>query len=125
MIIARSSEARSFMIPAPHERELKVLLSPALQEGVEGLAIGMTILPPGQSSSYHSHEAEEETWVVLTGEGEVVVDGERAAVGPETVIYLPPGAQHQIVNNGEVPIRMLWIYTPPGAERVILDGKFA
>ena len=51
MIIARPSEAKGYLTPPPHPRELKVLLSPSLQEDVEGLAIGMTILAPGESSS--------------------------------------------------------------------------
>ena len=55
MIIARSGQTKSYVAPAPHRRELKVLISPSLQEGVEGLSVGMTILPPGESSSFHSH----------------------------------------------------------------------
>ncbi|KPK88764.1 MAG: hypothetical protein AMJ94_14215 [Deltaproteobacteria bacterium SM23_61] len=81
MIIARSSEAKGYLTPPPHPRELKVLLSPSLQEEVEGLAIGMTILPPGESSSFHSHEKENETWIIVSGEGEVRVGDETQAVG--------------------------------------------
>lgn len=124
MILARSSESRSYMMPAPHERELKVLISPSLQEGVEGLAVGMTILPPGKASSFHSHEAEVETWIIVSGEGEVRVGDERAPVGPESVVFLPRDVKHQIINTGEEPLRMFWIYTPPGGERSILEGQF-
>jgi mannose-6-phosphate isomerase-like protein (cupin superfamily) len=123
MIIARSSEAKGYLTPPPHPRELKVLLSPSLQEEVEGLAIGMTILPPGESSSFHSHEKENETWIIVSGEGEVRVGDETQAVGPETVIYLKPQIPHQIRNTGRIHLRMFWIYTPPGGEKSILDGK--
>jgi len=125
MIIARPSDAKGFMTPAPHKRELKVLISPSLQKDVEGLAVGMTILPPGESSSYHSHEAECETWIVVAGHGEVRVEDERQPVEPETVIFLKPYIKHQIMNTGRTPLRMFWIYTPPGGEKSILDGKMS
>ena len=123
MIIAKSREAKGFMTPAPHKRELRVLISPSLQEEVEGLAVGMTILPPGESSSFHSHEKECETWIVIAGHGEVRVGDERQPVEPETVIFLLPHIKHQIINTGQTPLRMFWVYTPPGGEKSILEGK--
>ena len=123
MIVAKSNKAKSFMMPEPHQRELKVLLSPSLQVDVEGLAVGMTILPPGKSSSFHSHDVECETWIIVSGEGEVRVGEERGLVGPESVVFLPRNIKHQIINTGQEPLRMFWIYTPPGGEKSILAGE--
>jgi len=123
MIVAKSDQAKSYMAPEPHERELKVLISPSLQGGVEGLAVGMTILPPGKSSSFHSHDAECETWIIVSGEGEVLVEEEREPVGPESVIFLPRNIRHQVINTGQESLRMFWIYTPAGAEKSVLEGK--
>jgi mannose-6-phosphate isomerase-like protein (cupin superfamily) len=121
MILVDTQHAFGYRTPPPHVRELKVLLSPELQKGVERLSVGMTILPPGESSSYHSHANECETWIVVAGFGEVVVDDERQAVGPESVVFLPPGSRHQAVNIGQETFRMFWIYTPPGAEKAVLE----
>jgi mannose-6-phosphate isomerase-like protein (cupin superfamily) len=123
MIYADSHQAKSYRTPAPHERELKVLLSPSLQQGVEALAVCMTILDPEKSSSFHSHEGECETWIIVSGEGEVVVEDERRHVGPECVVFLPRNMKHQIINTGHVPLRMFWVYTPPGAEKNVLEGN--
>ncbi|OEU45074.1 MAG: hypothetical protein BBJ60_11490 [Desulfobacterales bacterium S7086C20] len=123
MIVAKSNKAKRFMMPEPHQRELKVLLSPSLQADVEGLSVGMTILPPGKSSSFHSHDVECETWIIVSGEGEVRVGEERELVGPETVVFLPRNIKHQIINTGQEPLRMFWIYTPPGGEKSILAGE--
>lgn len=125
MILARSSEARSYMTPSPHERELKVLISPSLQKEVKELAIGMTILPPGNSSSFHSHDEEAETWIIVSGNGEVRVGEEVQQVGPESVVFLPPTIRHQIINTGHETLRMFWIYTPPGGEKAVLEGDMA
>ncbi len=123
MIVAKSNKAKSFMMPEPHQRELKVLLSPSLQADVEGWSVGMTILPPGKSSSFHSHDVECETWIIVSGEGEVRVGEERELVGPESVVFLPRNIKHQIINTGQEPLRMFWIYTPPGGEKSILAGE--
>jgi mannose-6-phosphate isomerase-like protein (cupin superfamily) len=122
MIIANSGDAYTYKTPEPHVRDLKVLISPSLQEGVHDLSVGMTILPPGHASSFHSHEAESETWIVVAGEGEVLVGEEREAVGPESVVYLPPHVKHQIINTGREALRLFWIYTPPGGEKKVLEG---
>jgi len=121
MIHTTSTQAKTYRAPQPHERDLKVLISPSLQQGVEGLAVGMTILPPGGSSSSHSHEAECETWIIVSGAGEVMIGEERESVGPESVIFIPPNMSHQIINTGQETLRMFWIYTPPGAERSVLE----
>ncbi|MDQ1333850.1 MAG: putative monooxygenase [Thermodesulfobacteriota bacterium] len=121
MIHTTSSQAKTYTAPQPHERELKVLISPSLQQGVEGLAVGMTILPAGNSSSSHSHEAECETWIVVSGAGEVLVGEERESVGPESVIFIPRNVKHQIINTGPETLRMFWIYTPPGGEKSVLE----
>jgi mannose-6-phosphate isomerase-like protein (cupin superfamily) len=123
MIVAKSKNAKNFMMPEPHQRELKVMLSPSLQGEVEGLAVGMTILPPGESSSFHSHDIECETWIIVSGQGEVRVGEESELVEPESVVFLPRNIKHQIINTGQEPLRMFWIYTPPGGEKTILTGK--
>ena len=122
MIIAKSKDVKGFITPEPHKRELKVLISPSLQEGVQGFSVGMTILPPGQSTSFHEHELEIEAWLVTEGEGEAVVGDERADVGPETVIFIPPKKKHQVINTGNQTLRMFWVYSPPGAEQTVLQG---
>lgn len=122
MIIARAHEVTGYLAAAPYERILKVLISPDLQ-GVKHIAVGMTLLPPGQSSSSHTHDKEEETWYILSGRGEVVVDGRREAVTADTVITVVPGQEHQLVNTGDETMKVLWIYTPPGSERAVLRAK--
>ncbi len=123
MIIVKAHQANGYVTPAPHRRELKVLISPSVQADVEGLAVGMTILPPGESSSFHAHEKECETWIIASGKGEVRVGDEIQPVEPETVIFLKPHIPHQITNTGRIPLRMFWVYTPPGGEKSILEGS--
>ncbi len=123
MIIAKADDIKGLITPAPHIRELKVLLSPELQDGVRDFSVGMTVLPPGESTSSHAHEHETEAWLVLDGQGEVIVEGKKAEAESGTVVYLPPGQSHQMINTGDRTLRFFWVYSPPGAENVVLDGS--
>jgi mannose-6-phosphate isomerase-like protein (cupin superfamily) len=122
MIVARSENAPSVFTPEPHKRELKVLISPMLQEGVERISVGMTILPPGNSTSNHSHESEIEAWLIIQGTGKAILGEQSITVGPESVIFVTPNTSHQLINTGDKEIRMFWVYSPPGAENSVLNG---
>jgi len=121
MILVHSSEVKGFVAPEPHVRELKVLISPRLYEEAQNLSIGMTILPPGRSTSFHSHETEDETWIIVSGKGEVRVEERLEKVSSESVVFVPRRKRHQMINSSSEPLRVFWIYTPPGPEKSVLE----
>lgn len=83
--------------------------------GSEVFVAGITVFPPGEASSLHSHGGSEELDVVLAGRGEVVDGaGRRQSFGPQDMIFIPKGVEHQHVNTGEEPLVLLWCYAPPG-----------
>src|SRR4051812_50012822 len=53
-------------------------------------------LAPRQATQRHYHALTEEVYFLVAGSGELEVDGERAQVGPEDAILIPPGARHQL-----------------------------
>ena len=53
-------------------------------------------LDAGQSMSYHSHENRNEVWVVLSGEGMVVIDDVERKIFQGDVISMPIGSRHMI-----------------------------
>lgn len=69
-------------------------------------------LPPGASTTRHHHPRTEEIYYVLEGRGLMAIDGETRAVGPGDAIGIPPGAQHQITNMGEVVLKFLCCCAP-------------
>jgi len=122
MILQKPETAKSIITKEPFIRELKVFVSPFLQKEVTEFSVGMTVLPPGNSTSNHEHDAEVEAWLVIKGTGEAIIGGETAEVGPETVIYVLPNTMHQMVNTGNEEMKFFWVYSPPGSEKVVLDG---
>ena len=61
----------------------------------ESLTIRLTLLA-GRSMSYHSHEHRDEVWTVLSGSGQVTLDGARRQVGPGDVVRIPAGCRHMV-----------------------------
>lgn len=73
----------------------------------------------------HAHEGgQEEVYVVLSGTGEMSIDGERVALDPETIVRVGPAAKRKI-HPGPGGMRLLAVggtpgqaYEPPGYSEV-------
>ena len=50
---------------------------------------------------------------VEEGVGEAVLDGVRTEIRAGFAVVVPAGAKHNIVNTGNVPLRLYTIYAPP------------
>jgi oxalate decarboxylase/phosphoglucose isomerase-like protein (cupin superfamily) len=89
-----------------------------------GLTFGEVLLLPGMGHERHNHPDSEEVLYVLSGEGrQMLDDGEENwfHVATGDTIYVPKAMYHATINTGWQPIRLLAIYNPGGAERVLRD----
>ena len=68
---------------------------------VEAFGVGANWgrVPPGRHSDPHQHD-ETETFVIVAGSGDIVVDGQRAPVGPGMVLQFEPFETHYLDNTG-------------------------
>jgi mannose-6-phosphate isomerase-like protein (cupin superfamily) len=80
-----------------------------------GQSLAEATLAPGQATQRHYHAASEELYYVLSGTGEMDVDGERARVESGDGVLISPGAWHQIRNDGVADLRFLCCCAPPYA----------
>jgi mannose-6-phosphate isomerase-like protein (cupin superfamily) len=90
---------------------IRVLLD--AETGTRNQSLAEAWLEPGQATQRHYHARSEELYVLLDGEGELEVDGERSHVGPGQAILIPPGARHQITASDDGPLRFLCCCAPP------------
>jgi len=79
----------------------------------EEQSLAEATLAPGQATERHRHAASEELYYLVEGSGEMEVDGERQRVRPGDGILIPPGAWHQIRNDGPGDLRFLCCCAPP------------
>jgi len=65
---------------------------------------------PNEATTPHSHD-EEETFIILSGGGDISVDGQMASVERGDVIYLPRNSHHTIRNTSSTaPLEFITIF---------------
>ncbi|WP_298039902.1 cupin domain-containing protein [uncultured Desulfuromonas sp.] len=88
--------------------KLPPLTSPRRMLGLKGVALGLINLPPGQGYTFtHSHREQEEVYMVLEGEGILLVDGEELPLGSGDMVRVDPESKRALNNNGRVPLRII------------------
>ena len=76
-------------------------------------SLAYIVIPPGKSSDPHFHQVSQESYYILEGEGEMVVDQQKLTLTPGQVCYIEPGEIHQISNQGEGDLVFLAVCVPP------------
>lgn len=56
---------------------------------------------PEQALSLQSHNHREEYWIVVNGEGIVILEGSERKVMPGSMIFIPKGCKHRMINTSE------------------------
>lgn len=70
-------------------------------------------LKPGQEIGLEIHDDRDQFFRVESGRGEVFIDGETTPIEDDDGIVVPAGAQHNVVNTGDAPLKLYTIYGPP------------
>ena len=59
-------------------------------------------VPPGaRNFPFHSHSAEWEFYLIVSGNGTVRAGEKRSKIRPGDCLMCPPGEPHQLINNGD------------------------
>jgi uncharacterized cupin superfamily protein len=74
-------------------------IRPAL--GVTEFGVNAVILPPGYTTPRHSHERQQELYIVLDGEIEFTLGEERRTVGPGGLVRVDPATPRHLRNVAE------------------------
>jgi uncharacterized cupin superfamily protein len=78
-------------------------------EGAQDWQLGMHLvtLGPGDAMAMYHWEADQEDFLVLSGEAVLVVEGEERPLREWDFVHCPPGTKHVIVGAGEGPCLVL------------------
>ncbi len=69
-------------------------------------------IPGGEEIGMETHPADQTTFIV-TGEAQVTIDGHNTKAGPNHMVVVPKGSQHNIVNKGTSALKLFSVYAPP------------
>lgn len=79
----------------------------------ETMFAGLNCFEPGQEHAPHAHAGQDKLYVVLEGEAEVQIGGEKSIVAPGAAAFAPSGVVHSIRNVGEERLIMMAVLAPP------------
>ena len=93
------------------------------------IQIVLMSLLPGEEIGMESHRADQST-IIVEGTGQAIVDDEKTSIGPNHLVVVPKGAQHNFINKGDSPLKLFSIYAPPAepagvAHRTKADAEAA
>jgi mannose-6-phosphate isomerase-like protein (cupin superfamily) len=77
--------------------------------GVISFGLSLMRLEPGQRGRIHSHERQEEVYVVLEGTLTLGVEGEERELARGDVVRVAPEVRRQLTNRGEERVALLAI----------------
>ena len=73
------------------------------------LGINITVLEPGVPMAMYHWEADQEDFLVLAGEGLLIVEGEERPLRQWDLVHCPAGTKHVLVGTGDRPCVVLAI----------------
>jgi quercetin dioxygenase-like cupin family protein len=91
-------------------RVVRPFVTPA--DGAEHLVAGIVTFPPVGDSDPHAHAVEEEVLYVVSGCGALVCDGEAHQLEPGSFVFVPPGVEHFVRNDGDQPLTLFYAFSP-------------
>ena len=74
--------------------------------------IVLMAIPAGEEIGMETHRADQTTFVV-EGEAKVTIDGHNTTAGPNHLVVVPKGAEHNVVNKGPGVLKLFSVYAPP------------
>ena len=114
-VVVQPGEGQSFWQPVPASGHADPKLVPG-NTNFNTLSMGYQTVAVGGRIREHSHGEQVELQVCFSGRGHVNVDGERHELTPGTACFLGYDVKHEIVNDGEEELVMMWVISPAGLE---------
>ncbi|MBU0493026.1 MAG: cupin domain-containing protein [Chloroflexi bacterium] len=110
--------------PLVNERgeTVRELASPKLG-GLLHHSVAESVIPPGGSTIPHHHQAGEEVYVVVRGQGRITLGAETCDVGPGHAISIRPDTFHQLVNTGDEDLVILCTCAPAFSPDDFIPGE--
>jgi quercetin dioxygenase-like cupin family protein len=77
------------------------------------LTLGVATFPPGSAPPGHVHDTQEEAIYIVSGRGKLVTPNGTAPLEAGTAVYIPVGLHHATVSEGDEPLELVSVFSPP------------
>ena len=82
-----------------------------LQTGEHSQIVAMS-LRGGEDIGLETHPDTDQIFFIVEGEGEVRIDTQRRVFDKKTIIFVPAGREHNVMNTGTEELKLITIYAP-------------
>jgi mannose-6-phosphate isomerase-like protein (cupin superfamily) len=114
ILFAQASKPQPLTRPLECDGGYCVLLQGTPQTA--GMRSGLVRLKAGESIGEHTTGKNEESLVVLHGQGEAHIEGHPAiAFTASALVYIPSASRHNVVNTGSVLLEYVYVVAPAQA----------
>ncbi|KAH6994976.1 RmlC-like cupin domain-containing protein [Ilyonectria destructans] len=93
-----------------------LLSSPATP--TDAMSAGVAVCPPNGTLALHRHK-QSEIYYILSGTGEIEIDGTRTRVSQGMVLWIPGDAEHGVFCNEDDELKWLYVFPEGNFEHVI------
>ncbi|HYK43434.1 MAG TPA: cupin domain-containing protein [Thermoanaerobaculia bacterium] len=69
-------------------------------------------IPQGEDIGAEVHPSTDQILFIVDGKGNAVVNGKTFKVGENDVVFVPAGARHNLINQGDDELKLFTIYSP-------------
>jgi len=74
--------------------------------------VALMSIEPGSEIGEQVHEADQ-VLVIVEGNGEAVLNRQHSSVRRDSLVVVPAGTRHNVINRGSVPLKLYTIFAPP------------
>lgn len=114
-VVMQPGDGPSYWQPVPANGHADPKLFPG-NTGFDGLSMGFQTVAPRSRIREHSHGDQIELQICFRGRGRLMVDGVAHPLTPGTTCFLGYDVKHEIVNESDEELVMMWVISPPGLE---------
>ncbi len=94
-------------------RTSKILLSEHTV-GARSMSMGVNYTDVGSMIPDGVHENQDEAMFLIQGKAKLVIeDKDEYILEPNTAFFVKAGTKHRIENIGDIPTKIVWVYSPP------------
>jgi mannose-6-phosphate isomerase-like protein (cupin superfamily) len=83
------------------------------QFGSRQLSVTWVECAPNSQQAMHTHETQEQVYVIVGGRGQMLVGDEAREVGAGALVFVPPATPHAIRNTAAEPLVYVSATAPP------------
>lgn len=114
----RVFSSANFLQPTDESEPIRSVVT----ESADAVVVAWYI-QPGQTIAPHIHPHGQDTWTILRGQGEYVLDraGMKQLIQMGDVVVAPVGAVHGVTNHGTEPLVFISVVAPANAGYELAD----